>query len=245
MPAACVAGGVVQLRAQQRVHRLRLLRRRGLAGADGPDGLVGDDDLADAVAVDVDHGGQLALDDFFGLPGFALCQRFADADDGRDAVRQRGGGLGGHQLVGLAVVLAALRMADDGVAHAEVLQHGRRLLAGEGALRAAPTHPARPARSASRPTSACTCARYGAGTHTAIVARRRADTPASSAFTSASLAARLPFIFQLPAISFSSSSCLAHQVSTILPMCWFDSIRACAWARRWVAARRRCCGSPA
>jgi hypothetical protein len=32
------------------------------------------------------------------------------------------------------VVLAPLGVADDGVAHAELLQHGRRHLAGEGAL---------------------------------------------------------------------------------------------------------------
>jgi hypothetical protein len=42
-----------KLRAQHRMHRLRLLGRRRLAGADGPDGLVGHDDFADAVAVDV------------------------------------------------------------------------------------------------------------------------------------------------------------------------------------------------
>jgi hypothetical protein len=110
--SAC-AGGRGELRAQHRVHLLRLLGRGGLAGADRPDRFVRDDDLADAVAVDVDDGGQLALHHFLGLPGFALGQRLADADDRRDAVRQRRLGLLGHQRVALAVVLAALGVADD------------------------------------------------------------------------------------------------------------------------------------
>ena len=50
--------------------------------------------------------------------------------------------------------------------------------------------------------SACTCARYGAGTATATSQPGCAPRPAISAFTKASLAARLPFIFQLPAASF-------------------------------------------
>jgi hypothetical protein len=47
--AVAVAGGRLQLRAQHRVHGLRLLGRGGAAGADGPHGLVGDDDLAGAM----------------------------------------------------------------------------------------------------------------------------------------------------------------------------------------------------
>ena len=67
-----VAGGVMQLRAQHGMHRLRLLRRRRPAGADGPDGLVGDDDLADAVAVGMDDSGQLTSDDRLGMARLAL-----------------------------------------------------------------------------------------------------------------------------------------------------------------------------
>ena len=40
------------------------------------------------------------------LPGFALGQGLADADDRREAVRQRGLGLVGDRFVALGVVLA-------------------------------------------------------------------------------------------------------------------------------------------
>jgi hypothetical protein len=98
-----VAGGCLQLRAQHTVHVLRLLGRGRAAGADGPHGFVGDDDLAGAMRQLVDHRGQLALDHGFGLAGLALGQRLADADDGRDALGQRSLGLLGHQQVAFGV----------------------------------------------------------------------------------------------------------------------------------------------
>jgi len=85
--------GGFELRAQDGVHGLGLLGRGGFAGADGPDGLVGHDDLADAVAIQMDHGGELTLDDFFGATGVSLGEGFAHAHDGGDACGERALGL--------------------------------------------------------------------------------------------------------------------------------------------------------
>ena len=79
-------------------------RRRGLAGTDGPDRLVGDDRLGQRRDADArDHGLELARHDLRRDVGFALRQRLADADDRRQARRQRGGGLGGDHCIGIAV----------------------------------------------------------------------------------------------------------------------------------------------
>jgi hypothetical protein len=92
------------------MHLLRLSGRRRLAGADRPDRLIGHHDFADAMAVGMDHRGQLAFDHLFGLPGFTLRQCFAHAHDGRDALASAALALSATSLVGFAVVLAALRV---------------------------------------------------------------------------------------------------------------------------------------
>ena len=192
----------------------------------------------------VDHGRQLALDHLLGLAGLALGQRLADADDGRDAAAPAPPcAFSATSASRFAVVLAALGMADDGVAHAELVQHRRRHFAGVGALLVLPTRPARPARASSRPAAICSCARYGAGTQTAT-SQAACSCPATSARTSASLAARLPFIFQLPAISLL----LRHVFRSST-----RSARSCRCAGSIPSARAprrprppgRCCGSRA
>jgi hypothetical protein len=176
----------------------------------------------------VDHRRQLALDHFFGLPGFALRQRFAHTHDRRDALGQRSLGLVGHQRIGLAVVLAALRMADDGITHAKLAQHGGRHLAGVGARLVAADTSCAPSASAEPLPQRLHLGQIRRGhAHRHVTGGGR---PARrTARTSASLAARLPFIFQLPAMSFFLV--MHHQVKTILPMCWLDSISACAGGR--------------
>ena len=190
----------MQLRAQQRVHRLRLFGRGRQAGADGPHRLVGDDDLRDAVRQRVDDRRQLALDDAVGLARLALRERLADADDRRELVRERGLGLVGDELVALGVQRAALGVADDHVAAAELGQHRRRHLAGVGArlVRRAVLRAPGDGRAGEQLAAAAR------GTGTARTrphrsAMRRA--PTSSSASSAALAARLPFIFQLPTTS--------------------------------------------
>ena len=105
----------------------------GLAGADGPDGLVGDGEAGRKVDAGEGAAG-LADEDFVGLAFFALALGLADAEDGAQA-----GGKGGlqllvHRLVGLAEVGAALGVADDDELD-EALEHGRADFAGVGALR--------------------------------------------------------------------------------------------------------------
>ncbi len=55
-----------------------------------------------------ERDGGLALEDFCGLVGLALGELLADADDGDEAMRERGLELEVDALVGLVEVLAAL-----------------------------------------------------------------------------------------------------------------------------------------
>ena len=80
----------MQLRAEQRMDRLRLFGRRGASGADRPHRFVGDDDAVDARAEQLRHGAKLTPDDGLGRARLALGERLADADDRREAVRERG-----------------------------------------------------------------------------------------------------------------------------------------------------------
>ena len=110
-----------------------LIGGSGLAGADGPDGLVGDDDVLQfvsghAVQRDLD----LHTDQLLGHALLALVEALADADDGLQAAGQSSLGALVDGLVGLGKVLAALAVADNDVLNAEVGQHVSADLAGEG-----------------------------------------------------------------------------------------------------------------
>ena len=61
---------------------------------------------------------ELAGEHGFGVAALAIFQEFADAHDRREAGFERGQGPLQHGLVGLAEILAALAVADDGVAGA-------------------------------------------------------------------------------------------------------------------------------
>ena len=109
---------------------LRLVGRSCAAGADCPHGLVSDDELRavggrNVLEADI----HLADDNLFELTGVALLKRLADADDGREASRNRGPRAQVDRLVRLAEVLATLAVADDDVLGARVEQHPRRDLA--------------------------------------------------------------------------------------------------------------------
>ena len=107
----------------------RHLRRRGLAGADRPHGLVRDHQL-----VVGRENGHLAAQNGLRLPRFALCFGLTDARDHVEARSERGLDAPRDGLVGLAEVLPALGVADERSVHAELAQHRRRDLAGECAL---------------------------------------------------------------------------------------------------------------
>src|SRR5438876_5752905 len=112
----------------------------GAAGADGPHRLVGDEDAAGLVEGEgTQRALELPLHDLQGPVGLALGQRLADADDGRQALIDSRPHLSRHHLLALAEDMAPLRVAEDHVAAADVLQHQRGDLAREGAL-ALPVH---------------------------------------------------------------------------------------------------------
>ncbi|SPQ22851.1 8f06b728-0bcb-4c77-b950-6ad28b6375f7 [Thermothielavioides terrestris] len=117
------------------VHLLGLLDGGDLAGADGPDGLVGDHDLLPVGGRELGgEGGQLALDDRDRVAGLALLERLAAAPDDADAALDGGLGLGRHQLVRLAQQRPPLRVAQDGPVDVAVLELGHADLARVGAV---------------------------------------------------------------------------------------------------------------
>src|ERR1700761_3491476 len=92
------------------------LWRGGLAGADGPDWLIGYRHRFCVFRDDPYEGERnLFAQDFVGVSCFAVGQNFANADDGDEFVLERGGELLVDGLVGFVEVLAALGVSDDDV----------------------------------------------------------------------------------------------------------------------------------
>ena len=109
-------------------HRLLGDLRSGrLAGADGPDGLVGDRHPLGVLQTAAAPARRrvVATSTSSVLPCFALGLGLAHAHDGQQAVIESGVHLLLHVRVGLAEELPPLGMADDDGGHAEVGQHGR------------------------------------------------------------------------------------------------------------------------
>ncbi len=108
-------------RADEGVDLLGLLGGRDLAGADRPDRLVGDHHLLGFVGRRRASriASSLAADHFHRAARFALGERLADARDRQQTRRERGLRLLRDALVGLAEVLAALRVAEDHVGDAQ------------------------------------------------------------------------------------------------------------------------------
>ena len=130
--------GAVQLAddgADALAHLAGLLSRGGAAGADGPDGLIGDDHLAGLLG---GHAGQCALDlisdVLHGHAQLPLLQALAHAHDGQQPGVQGGVYLLVHGEVGLVVILAALRVADDHILGPGITDHLGGDLAGKGAV---------------------------------------------------------------------------------------------------------------
>mmetsp|Transcript_13954 Transcript_13954/g.41468 ORF Transcript_13954/g.41468 Transcript_13954/m.41468 type:complete len:318 (+) Transcript_13954:1-954(+) len=100
---------------------LCLLRRGDLPRADGPHGLVRNDDVV-PILDDGDDRGELALVDLVGLARFALLEQFPDAEDHLDALFLTFLNFLGGDLVSLAILRAALRVADQRPLDFEVVQ---------------------------------------------------------------------------------------------------------------------------
>ena len=206
--------------------------RGRLAGADGPHRLVGDHDLADAMRRCT---WITAASWRLTTPRSRRLRAAASVSPtqtiGVSPAPARPCALSATSCVALAMILAALGVADDDVAAAEIHQHRRRHLAGEGALRVRRESCA-PSAMACRPAAICTAP------STAPARRPQRRRPAcrmpaqgvQQRVVGSQAAIHLPVAGdQLP--SGHRHLVLVHQVSTILPMCWFDSIRAWACAR--------------
>ena len=114
---------------------LRLVGGGGLPRADGPDGLVGDDDVLGLLRGEPAHPLlDVLADDVLGGPPLALIELLADAEDGGEAPGEDGGDLLADPLVRLAQDVPALGVAAEDVGAPGVLEHGDADLAGEGAL---------------------------------------------------------------------------------------------------------------
>ena len=112
-----------------------LLGRGHLPGADGPDGLVGDDQFRNPLpSKTLEGSADLGLHHCHGLFGFALGKSFPNADDGAKVVVGGSHRLGRDGGVGLVEILPPLRMTEDDVAYPQVAEHGAGNFAGEGTL---------------------------------------------------------------------------------------------------------------
>ena len=115
------------------VNLLGLLSGGNLAGANGPDGLVGNDNLGPVADLGLE-GLELLADDLDGLARLALLEGLTAAPDDADAVVGGVLGLGGDELVGLLEDGAALGVAQDGPVDLAVDELGDGQLAGEGTV---------------------------------------------------------------------------------------------------------------
>lgn len=117
------------------MNLLSLLSGSDLTSTNGPDWLVGNDDLAPLLSGDLlGDSGKLAGDDLDGLTLLALLEGLSAAEDDVDVLVKGGLGLGGDKLVGLPDDGAALGVTDQGPVDVGVLELVGGDLAGESSL---------------------------------------------------------------------------------------------------------------
>ena len=194
-----LARAVGDQRADERDRLLGLLGRRHPPGADRPDRLVRDHDLAELLG-----RRRLARSSWTWWrslrsvsPRLALLLGLAHAQDRHQAGRERRRDLQRERPVGLAEQLAALGVAEDHAVDAELDQHRRRDLAGEGALgrrgACSARTPARASRASSRPSPAAPVNGGQIATSTPLGASRpAAAAPAMNSSASAIGLVHLP-----------------------------------------------------
>lgn len=112
---------------------LSLLSGGDFAGANGPDWLVSNDDLA-PVLDGLGDGSKLANDDLGGLVRLALLEGLTAAENHADAAVNGSLGLAGDKVVALLQDGAALAVAQQGPGDVGVLELVDADLAGEGAV---------------------------------------------------------------------------------------------------------------
>lgn len=112
---------------------LGLLSAGDLAGADGPDRLVGNDDLAPVLDL-LGDGAELVGDDVDGLVGLSLLEGLTNAENNTESVVEGGLGLGGDEVVGLLEDNTALRVTGQSPGDVGLLELAGRYLTGEGTV---------------------------------------------------------------------------------------------------------------
>ena len=140
--AAVEDGGVVghlcavlvgEQAADEGVDFLCLVARGGLAGTDGPDGLIGDDDVGHLLGGQVEQGvADFGTDNLLERTVLALLEALAAAEDHLQAVLQGQVNLGLEHLIGLVVVATALAVTQDHVVGARRGNHSGRNLTSVG-----------------------------------------------------------------------------------------------------------------
>ena len=108
--------------AQSGVNLLRLLWSSDFAGSDGPDGLVGQDDLAPVRDL-ISDGFELGETDLLSLSGFPFLQLLADAGNDVESGVQGELNFVTDQLVGLAENVSSLAVAENDPIASTILDH--------------------------------------------------------------------------------------------------------------------------
>lgn len=130
-----VTNALLEPLADGSVDVLCLLSCGDLASADGPDGLVGNDDLGPVAGANLGlEGIQLLGNDGNSRASFAFLEGLTAAPDNADAVVDRVFSLGGDGLVRLAQDCPPLAVAKDSPFDTTVKQLRNRDLAGEGTV---------------------------------------------------------------------------------------------------------------
>jgi hypothetical protein len=115
------------------VDLLSLLSAGDLAGANGPDGLVGNDNLAPVLDL-LGDSAELVGDDLDGLVGLSLLEGLANAENNAEAVVEGGLGLGSDEVVGLLEDDTTLRVTGQSPGDVGLLELAGRDLTGEGTV---------------------------------------------------------------------------------------------------------------
>ena len=121
--------------ADMGVHVLGLFGGSGLAGADGPDGLVSEDEFAEIFGSEMEESFLDLLGDYLVISAVVTLFEFlADAEYGGETLCESQVDFGFEDFRGLAVVLTALRVAEDDISGTGRSHHVSRNLAGVGTL---------------------------------------------------------------------------------------------------------------
>src|ERR1051325_7518581 len=120
----------------KRVHFLRLLRRRGASGPNGPDRFVSNDDTVEIRGCQpAQTPNDLVFHSIERLALIALLERFANADYRRQSRSQRSLSLLAYNLICFQIVLPALGVPNYDMRAPRVMDHESGNFAGVSAFR--------------------------------------------------------------------------------------------------------------